>query len=357
MTGAIQAQLDAKLPLAGGLMSGAITLGSNAAGTSSAQYLGRDVNGPIVNVGTTGNGGALQVMSSGASNMALNETYGLAFSLNQTTAGSLYQVNRTANGINVGVPTGKYFQVTINGVQYLQAGSNGSNDWFLGIAGGGAIAEFSNSIYHDATDHVFRDINGNNTRLILSAAGLVLPTTQTAQFTYPSVSNSSGNFRNGVATGQSFEWLQTNTSTYIATLSDARGLVLYNTGSNVDSNQVSKTTNGVDINTLNCMTLSGPGVTFANNDTWTNFYSLARGTHAGNFKIFCALFGGAVTIRITGTTISITLDDWGGSYADVTAGTGKIAFRVSGGWLQINVGSGISSTPRKFHAQFEGNIQ
>ena len=104
------------------------------------------------------------------------------------------------------------------------------------------------------------------------------------------------------------------------------------------------------------MPYSAVGATFANDGNWYNLYSLAQGTHNGEIKIACALFGGLVTFTINGTSISLINDDWGGSYADTTAASGKIAFRVSGGYLQINVGTGISSTPRKFLAIFNGTV-
>lgn len=104
------------------------------------------------------------------------------------------------------------------------------------------------------------------------------------------------------------------------------------------------------------MPYSAVGATFANDGNWYNLYSLAQGTHNGEIKIACALFGGLVTFAIYGTSISLINDGWGGSYADTTAASGKIAFRVSGGYLQINVGTGISSTPRKFLAIFNGTV-
>lgn len=104
------------------------------------------------------------------------------------------------------------------------------------------------------------------------------------------------------------------------------------------------------------MPYSAVGATFANDGNWYNLYSLAQGTHNGEIKIACALFGGLVTFTINGTSISLINDGWGGSYADTTAASGKIAFRVSGGYLQINVGTGISSTPRKFLAIFNGTV-
>lgn len=104
------------------------------------------------------------------------------------------------------------------------------------------------------------------------------------------------------------------------------------------------------------MPYSAAGATFTNDGNWYNLYSLAQGTHNGEFKIACALFGGLVTFSIDGTSISLLSDGWGGSFADVTAASGKIAFRVSGGYLQINVGTGISSTPKKFLAIFFGTV-
>ena len=102
------------------------------------------------------------------------------------------------------------------------------------------------------------------------------------------------------------------------------------------------------------MPYSQAGTTFTNDGNWYNFYSLAQGTHNGRFFISSALFAGFAILRIGGTSIDLVTDDWG--FADITAASGKIAFRVSGGYLQINVGNGISSTPKKFSATFIGTV-
>lgn len=102
------------------------------------------------------------------------------------------------------------------------------------------------------------------------------------------------------------------------------------------------------------MPYSQAGTTLPNDGNWYNFYSLAQGTHNGRFLISSALFTGWAIFSINGTSISLITDEWG--FADVTAASGKIAFRVSGGYLQINVGTGISSTPRKFSATFIGTV-
>lgn len=98
--------------------------------------------------------------------------------------------------------------------------------------------------------------------------------------------------------------------------------------------------------------LRSPGVAFTNDGNWTNLYSLAAGTHNGRFYLSCALFAGFAVIRVNGTSIDIPTDDWG--YADTTAASGKIAFRISGGYLQYNCGTGISSTPKYMHVDFVG---
>lgn len=102
------------------------------------------------------------------------------------------------------------------------------------------------------------------------------------------------------------------------------------------------------------MPYSAAGTTFTNDGNWYDFYSLAQGTHNGRFFIASALFAGFAIFTINGTSISLVTDEWG--FADVTAASGKIAFRVSGGYLQINVGTSISSTPRKFSAIFMGTV-
>ena len=99
-----------------------------------------------------------------------------------------------------------------------------------------------------------------------------------------------------------------------------------------------------------------PGVAFTNDGAWTNLYSLAAGTHNGRFLLTCALFGGWAIFTVNGTSIALVTDEWGG-FADVTAASGKIAFRISGGYLQYNCGTGISSTPKYMHVDFIGIVR
>lgn len=105
--GAVSATDNTKIPLAGtGSITGPLGWSSNSGnGTSSATWVGKDANGLIVNVSGAGNGGAIQVFSGNSLVMALNETYGISFSANQTgSGGPTYQIYRTSGHLNINAP-------------------------------------------------------------------------------------------------------------------------------------------------------------------------------------------------------------------------------------------------------------
>ena len=104
--GAPSASDATKLPLAGGTMTGAITLSGNFTGASGSVTFANNASGPTVNVGATAGGGGLQILASNTLNMAFNETYGIVFYLAQTFASGFYQVVRTANGMVLGSVAG-----------------------------------------------------------------------------------------------------------------------------------------------------------------------------------------------------------------------------------------------------------
>lgn len=354
--------LSAYVPLAGGTWTGAMTLSGSFSGASSAHWLGKDANGPIFNVGSAGGGGALQIMSNGALNINLNETYGIVLYTNQTvaSASTAAQICRTSGHFNINAQNGADVQIQSGGTNlaifttsqaYLGAttvgalltcqgavsfsgtqtsagsstyiGADGNGFLFnCGAAGGGkALQVFSGNALNTSINEKYG---------ILFAAdqtGAGGPTCQ--------IYRTSGHLNvNGPYTGDVS--LQTNSTTNLAVNS---------TGATFSA--------GVDIiSPAAGFALRSPGVAFTNDGNWTNLYSLAAGTHNGRFYLSCALFAGHAILTVNGTSISLVTDEWG--FADVTAASGKIAFRISGGYLQYNCGTGISSTPKYMHVDFVG---
>lgn len=104
----------------------------------------------------------------------------------------------------------------------------------------------------------------------------------------------------------------------------------------------------------NC-NLGQTGTNYTNSGTWVNFYSLAAGTHAGTFFLYCSGSKGYYAADINSTTLTYLYSGWTGVSGDLSGspGSGSIGFRVSGGWLQIYVGTSVSGS-YYYSAQFGG---
>lgn len=104
----------------------------------------------------------------------------------------------------------------------------------------------------------------------------------------------------------------------------------------------------------NC-NLGQTGTNYTNSGTWVNFYSLAAGTHAGTFFLYCSGSKGYYAVDINSTTLTYLYSGWTGVSVDLSGspGSGSIGFRVSGGWLQIYVGTSVSGS-YYYSAQFGG---
>ena len=104
----VSASDSSKVPLAGtSSLTGPLGWSSNSGnGTSSAVWEGKDANGAIVNVGSAGGGGALQIFSGNALNLELNEKYGIKLSGVDHTpqGGPNYQIYRAGGNLNLNGP-------------------------------------------------------------------------------------------------------------------------------------------------------------------------------------------------------------------------------------------------------------
>ena len=107
-----------------------------------------------------------------------------------------------------------------------------------------------------------------------------------------------------------------------------------------------------------CLTVRSGGKNYTNNGTWTNFYSLDEGTHYGTFFVYSNGYKSYYQFSIANTTIAEEYQGWGGSIGNSTGSPSstQIGFRISGGWIQINVGTSIASN-LFYHGKFEGSIR
>ena len=115
--GLVSASDSSKVPLAGtSSLTGPLGWSSNSgSGTSSAVWIGKDASGPIVNVGSWGNGGGLQVCAGNTLNMYLNETYGIVYYVDQASLSSVHQKIRSSGGFEENVPSGKSYTYKVAG--------------------------------------------------------------------------------------------------------------------------------------------------------------------------------------------------------------------------------------------------
>jgi hypothetical protein len=139
VSSAIQAQIDAKAPIASPTFTGTVTqpavtqtgaqtLSGNFSGSSGNVWIGQDANGPSVNTGAAGVG-AIQQWSGGVLNMAMHATYGLVLSIDQTLVGSLYQACRTTLGTIVNAPGALEAALSCNAIRKVRAiGNTATNE-------------------------------------------------------------------------------------------------------------------------------------------------------------------------------------------------------------------------------------
>lgn len=95
-------------------------------------------------------------------------------------------------------------------------------------------------------------------------------------------------------------------------------------------------------------------ITRASNGTWTNVYYLGS-THRGDFYVYDSVGSGHCRIPINDTTLGSVVDNASG-VTHVDSGSeaaGNVAWRISGAYLQINVGISVAANT-KFGIEFRG---
>lgn len=150
-----------KVPLAGtASLTGPLGWSSNSGnGSSSAVWAGKDANGAIVNVGSAGGGGALQIFSGNALNLELNEKYGIKLSGVDHTpqGGPNYQIYRFGGNLNLNgpYPSGAVCLQT-NATTNLSVGASGCSI--------GVLTTFAADIASSSTGTItgiYKTINNN----------------------------------------------------------------------------------------------------------------------------------------------------------------------------------------------------
>ena len=263
-----------------------------------------------------------------------------------------YEELRVTAGIVRNVPSTKTIQDRVAGVNYQSLGPDGTYDWHIGRVDSSAygrifVTSADQKIFLDTPSGQFINLRvATAEKLLVGGSYIDARVAVLFNANVPRYATTLGQLHNN------------NNTNNICAESHSAGYASLSAGdASAASTPVVKVHGLSEGAAAGCLTIRSPGVTYPNDGAWYGFYSLAAGTHTGTFRVYSALFKGHVEISISGTSLTIEADKWGGSFADLTAASGKIAFRVSGGYLQINVGTGISSTPRKFWCKYEGCVQ
>lgn len=266
---------------------------------------------------------------------------GHAFYNTQTSAGaSITSMYRSSVGDLVNnVPTGAGHGWAVNGVSQATVSVAGlffqtAHTLNTGYVG---VCRLSNSLYLTAgTGNAIAALVNGNVQVHMSENGIQLPTAHTAP-----ANNLYGFWRDSTAS----QTIVQGPTTGIATLYGADGAVIQAAGATNASKP-------------GCITLKSSGKTYTNNGTWTNFYNLSEGTHNGYFEIFSNQGGGSAVYKIASTTLGTVVTTADGiTFVDSgAAAAGNVAFRISGGYLQINVGTSVTASGY-YHTEFHGNVR
>lgn len=358
---------------------------------ASITQLYRDSSGNL-NLNTqTGTG--LNGYCNGTGFFSLAAASGLALygTTQVSLGGSITQLYRDSGGSLIeNVPTGQVVSLTVNGVSQAYVGSGGivlPTSQSGGGAGNVNIYNSSGSLILNvaSANGISLATQGTNV-LTVATNGLFLGSTQTVSASSRQIFSGSGGMGYNTTTGTLHTlavqgitqatigetgivlptahttpattvfgiWRESTLSQTIVQGPISGAAALYCSGSTLGV--AAKVHGTTDAARPACITMRSEGKAFTNNGTWTNFYSLAEGTHNGQFFVFSSLYAGRCEVTITGTTITVgNTGGWVG-VGSTTGGGSDVSFRVSGGWLQINVGTSISASGY-FHAQFEGNVR
>lgn len=130
---------------------------------------------------------------------------------------------------------------------------------------------------------------------------------------------------------------------------------LYGAGAGLGGSSV-KCHGETEANRPGCISIRSGGKNYTNTGTWVNFYNLAEGTHNGQFRLYCNGYNNYYVFTINVTTLTELYNGWTVGNVTGSPTSSQIGFRVSGGWIQINVGTALSST-LYFTATYEGIVR
>lgn len=263
----------------------------------------------------------------------------------QPSAASTGLWKEASGSLNAAVPTGAGFGVTVNNATTHLMNANGLQFYGTQTSAGGSVA----NIYRDSSGNINSNVatgsahiaRVNGSSLIqVDNTGIVLSGNHT-----PPANSAYGLWREALFAQTVLQGPDNGAATLYCPISGTPGTVIKAHGAS-------------DTNRPASLSLRSAGKLYANNGTWTNFYSLAEGTHNGSFFVYTSGYKSYFQFSITGTTLGLEYGGWGGFIGDVSGSPSstQVGFRVSGGWIQINVGTSLASN-LYFHAEFRGNVR
>jgi hypothetical protein len=337
-----------KLPLTGGVITGAIVAG--AGNYTPTRGWGTNANG-VGMFAASGEfaqivcAGAIPFYSSSSGNFAAATDFSsrIAFTGTQTSAGNgIANIYRDASGnLWANSTSGTQVCISTGGTLGLGLGNGGLTFYGTGASLGPAITNmYRNSggslIANIPTSQLFTVSVNNTDTLWMGGLGYLLAAASTTP-----ANSFYGMWRNATLSQTVLQGPTAGCATLLG----------------ADGGQV-KAHGATEANRAGCITLRSPGVNYTNNSTWTNFYNLAEGTHNGEFHIFTNKGEGKCIYPIAGTTLTAATTTAGGiAFVNSgSAGVSNVSCRVSGGWLQIWVGTSVASDVY-LHAEFHGNVR
>lgn len=366
-----------KLPLAGGTMSGAITLGSTGI-LMTGIHVPATTDRCITNLGG-GNDIGLQAPAAGAvkiwnaGNGIMSFTAGGPTMSNKplifpsaiaagTSSITHIHTASTTNRWYVNVPTGGYVVFDCNGSSMAHFTSALIRNYVPVQMDGAVSFSGSQTSAGASVANIYRDSSGSLNRNVATGASFVDNINGTPLWALASsnvgchvpIAVATSGFNASISYGQLHRGPANGSIGCTSISSQPSSLSAGGVGGTypevvVHGNSETGYEGAVEIKT---------GKKAQTNDgTWTNFYNLAKGSHHGQIRIYDNKGPGPAYFAIGGTSLGVQY----AGYSNLTyvvsgaESTANIAWRISGGYIQINVGTGQASDC-SFSLVFEGMV-
>lgn len=274
------------------------------------------------------------------------------------TGGATREIGFNSGGGFINVPTGKSHILTINGVSYFELDATALYTGRLDLGAALSFSETQTSA-GAAIANIFRESTGDLNYNVASTLSHKFSSNGTvlALFGGPTFSVDIGNYQ---ATGVGIVkytsiTIYSPTPSMIATTA-GHVTICAGTAAATDPEVV---VNGVaHTSSPGALTEKVGMITRVSNGTWTNVYSLAAGEHHGLITVYDSIGGGVIWYDLDSATLTLEFASplAGLTYVNAaSAAATNVALRVSGGFVQINVGTSIAPNT-KFGIQFEGGV-